>query len=231
MNKDEGQRFLELIEKRDKLFGTKIDQMLHNLSISNYTVNRNYQHLLAAITSYEGNLQIWAVKNRAKFHAFIKELMRLFHNYLSSTYSLVEHNRKFCKDLKCVELSKTYSERVAALLSNNCVTFIKDLRRFSQHVGIPLLSGQISLKPEKKEFKQRILLQKEEFVKMKGWKEASEEYINLHQEIDLKLVLIEYQSLIKNFYQWFYKKATDVYSRELEELAEINSEIERLRPF
>jgi len=222
----DGQRFFELLKKRESLEGMKIFRMLLNLATSQYAVNRNYHELSSAIAKYEVDLKIWDVKNRALLNAFLRELSRLLQNYLSSIYSLIEHNREFCKDLNCAELNKAYSEEKETLLSNDCVNFIRDLRTFSQHIGLPLLSGQISF--SKSEFKQRILLQKEELFKWKKWKRASEKYINSHEEIDLKLVLNEYQSLINNFYKWFYKKVTELYAEQLKELTEVESELARL---
>ena len=130
----------------------------------------------------------------------------------------------------CPELNKPYSEKVEELRRNDCVVFVKDLRTFSQHIGLPLLSGQISFKKlsadsDNSELKQRILLQKDEFNKWKRWNKASENYITSHEEIDLKLVLNEYQSLIKTFYEWFYKKVTELYSKELMEYHKITSEL------
>jgi hypothetical protein len=132
--------------------------------------------------------------------------------------------------LGCPELNKPYSEKVEELRRNDCVVFVKDLRTFSQHIGLPLLSGQISFKKlsadsDNSELKQRILLQKDEFNKWKRWNKASENYITSHEEIDLKLVLNEYQSLIKTFYEWFYKKVTELYSKELMEYHKITSEL------
>lgn len=233
MSIDNGKKYIELLEAREKLEGTRIFRMLLNLATSQYVVNRNYCELAIAINKYESDLEIWNIRKRVLFEAFLRELTRLLQNYLSSTYSLIEHNRQFCNDLNCSELDRAYSEKIEALRSNDCVKFVRDLRTFSQHIGLPLLSGQISIKKlsaesNSSEFKQRILLQKSELLKWKEWKKASENYINSHEEIDLKLVLNEYQSLIKTFYEWFYKKVTELYSKQLLEYAKIDSELARL---
>jgi hypothetical protein len=58
----------------------------------------------------------------------------------------------------------------------------------------------------------------------------SKKYIDSHQEIDLKHVLTEYQVLIKDFYDWFYKKVEKLYVNELEEFAEVEKELAILAP-
>jgi hypothetical protein len=230
MSINNGKKYIELLDTREKLEGTRIFRMLLNLATSQYAVNRNYHELSSAINKYENDLEIWSINKRELFQAFLRELTRLLQNYLSSTYSLIEHNRRFCVDLDSSELNKPYFEKIKELRRNDCVVFVRDLRTFSQHIGLPLLSGQISFKKlsvdsDNSEFKQRILLQKDEFNKWKDWRKASENYIKSHEEIDLKLVLNEYQSLIKTFYEWFYKKVTELYSRELMEYYKITSKL------
>lgn len=200
-----GKKYLELIDKREKLEGTRIFGMLLNLSTSRYTINRNYDELSRIITKLESDLEIWSVAKRGLFEAYLRELTRLLQNYLSSTYSLIEHYRHFCIDLHCSELDELYSEKVRKLRSNDCVVFVRDLRTFSQHIGLPLLSGQISihkssLESNDSEIKQRILLEKGEFERWTDWNEISKKYIMSHQEIELKVVLNEYQSLARAHY-------------------------------
>ena len=201
--------------------------MLLNLATSQYAVNRNYHELASAIVSYESNLEIWDMKNRRILNAFLRELSRLLHNYLSSTFTLIRHNVKLCKDLHCPELDRDYSEIVKDLNTNECVSFVKDLRTFAQHIGLPILSAQISF--SKTEFKQRILLDKTALLNWKEWKHAPRNYIESHGEIDLKLVLSEYQNLIATFYKRFYTKISEVFAKQLKEFAEIDSEIGRLQ--
>lgn len=49
-----------------------------------------------------------------------------------------------------------------------------------------------------------------------------------HKEIELKVVLNESQTLLKAFYDWFYKKVAKLYSKELEEFIRLDREIGRL---
>ncbi len=203
--------------------------MLLNLSTSQYAVNRNYQELSLAINNYEVNWEIWDVQKRQIFHAFMRELSRLLHNYLSSTFSLIRHNVKLCKDLQCSTLNKEYALKIEVLNKNDCFLFIKDLRNFSQHVGLPVLSAQLNIhnrQDKGQEIKQRILLDKGALLEdSKNWNRDSRAYIQAHKDIDLKLVLYEYQELIKWFYDWFYKRVTELYAKELNEMHEIESKI------
>ena len=44
-------------------------------------------------------------------------------------------------------------------------------------------------------------------------------------DIDLKLVMVEHYSLIEAFYQWFYKKVTKLFAKQLQEYSEIESQL------
>lgn len=205
--------------------------MLHNLDVSDYAVNRNYQELSSAISAYEVNLEIWNMEKREILRAFLRELSRLLHNYLSSTFSLIRHNVKVCEDLHCAVLSKEYSEKLRVLEKYDCISFVKDLRNFSQHVGLPIPSAQLQFGNVKgvQEVKQKILLDKEALLgDWAYWKPASKRYVQMFKEIDLKVVLSEYQGLITWFYEWFYKRATQLSSEQIREVDEIETEIRKL---
>lgn len=231
MGKDDGRRLADLMDKREHHEGTKVFQMLLNLATSQYAVNRNYQELSTALTSYEHNLEIWNVKNRAILNAFLRELSRLLHNYLSSTFSLIRHNVKLCKDLGCSVLDSEYLEKIDALDKNENFAFIKDLRTFAQHIGIPLLEAKFSFKRDeanRSQLKQNIMLDTETLSKWKKWQKASKDYIRNQKEIDLRIALDGYQSQVKTFYEWFYMRVGELYSRELKEFEEIDAEIGKL---
>jgi hypothetical protein len=223
-----GKRFLELLNKREKHEGARIANMQRNLAISLYAVRKNFEDLSFIIAKYDSDLEIWDVKNRDKFEVGLWELHRLLQNYLSSIYSLIEHNVQFCKDLNCAELNKAYQEKKDELLNWDCAKFVRDLRTFSEHIGLPLLKGQIY--SSKTEYKQSILLQKDKLLKWRNWSHASKRYIASKKELELIAILREYQGLIKDFYHWFYEKTSQIYKKQLTELAIIDAELEKVSP-
>ena len=233
MSNDAGKKWVELAEKRESLEGTKILRMLQHLAASHYAVNRNYLELVAAIDKYEKDLSIWEVTKRRQLDAFMREVLRLLQNYLSSIYSLIQRTKVFCRDLKCAELDGEYSSKLDELLKQKCVWFVKDLRTFSQHLMLPFVSASLSFTKDTKTdggvIDQKMLLQKKELLKWENWSKNSKEYINsLEKDIEIKTVVLEFQRLISNFYEWFYKKVVALYSDKLEELMRLESEMARL---
>lgn len=234
MVKSNGKKFIELLDKRKALKGTQIFGFLNHLATSLYIVNRNHKELSNAILVYEKDVSIWDVKNRVKLDAFMREFSRLLHNYLTSVYSLIQHTINLRKKLGNSELSKEYSERLKSLHRSGCVKFVINLRQYSQHFNLPFVSAQISLKREREEdsttIKQQILLEKNELLKWKSWGSASRKYISSRKEIDMKPILIEYQTLNKEFYRWYFLKIKTLYSKELQEFFDLESELTKLSP-
>jgi hypothetical protein len=229
MNSNDGKKFVELLKKREKLEGTRIFRTLHHLATSQYAVNKNYHAFSKAIKFYENNLSIWEVTKRPQLNAFLREFLRLLHNYLASVYSLIEHTRIFCKELNNAELNSEYAVKLKELQNHICVRFVRDLRTYSQHIQLPIISAKLSFtKTEHSdggETRQQILLSSDELLKWKQWHKDSKKYLGSLKEIDLKVVLNKYQILIEAFYKWLYEKVEELYREHLEELAKIESEL------
>lgn len=220
------------MDKREKLKGAKIFNDIQNLATSQYFVIKNYQELEKQIALYEkDSINMWDIAKRDKFQAFLRELSRLIHNYLSSTFSLISHSSNFCDQLQNKNLRKDYDEMVVKLKLYDCYHFVKDLRRFNQHIGLPLISAQLNFKSDPNEIQSSILFDKKVLLSWHGnnaWTARSKNYLNTHKEIEVTAVFIEYQGLIKDFYDWFYKKASSVYANDLKEFVDNERELGRL---
>jgi len=207
--------------------------MLYNLATSEYVVNRNYQELSSAISKYEKDLSIWDVKKRPQLDAFLREFRRLMQNYLSSTYSLIEHTIKCRRELNHASLNHDYSLKLKALRTNRCVKFVKDLRAYSQHIKLPLVVASLSFDAQKvgaEKLQLKIIIEKKELVKWRKWHRLSKKYIGSQKEIEPKIIFSEYQVLIRDFYKWFYKSVGELYSKELQEFARFERELAKLAP-
>jgi hypothetical protein len=118
---------------------------------------------------------------------------------------------------------------VAKLKLYDCYHFVKDLRRFNQHIGLPLISAQLSMHPKDSNgFQSKILFDKKILSSWSGWTSGSRNYLKMHNETEVKAVFAEYQELVKEFYDWFYKRISSAYANELKEFFDNESEIGRL---
>ena len=224
------EKLYSLIDKFETLPGTKIFRMLKRFEISQYVVNKNYQELYSFIANFEEN-SAWNRQNDEEKTIFFKEISRLLHNYLSSTFSLISHNRKFIKDLENPKFQKEYDTKIKVLTSNDCHGFIVKLRNIIQHVELPLLWASFSRQIEDKQTKQSILLD-EKKLRSKNLRDDSreskpgfEKNIFSDQEIDLKVAIERYQTLINDFYKWFFQRVEQLYSKDFEKYHAIEKEI------
>lgn len=227
---EEGKRWIELAEKRDQLEGTKIIGLIEHLATSQYALNRNYHELMGLINSYESDQEIWAVENRPKLKALQREFLRLLHNFLSSIFSLVEHTYAFRKDLDNSELDSFYYEKLKELRINECITFLKDLRIFTQHYKLPFVTATLSFKKEGNISEQKLILDKDNLLKWTRWSSTSKIFLDAQdKEIDVKKIIEEYQALIEKFYDQFYNKAAKLYEKEIMELFNLEKKMFELQ--
>lgn len=226
-----GKDWVDLAKRRDKLEGTRIVDMIKNLALSQYILNRNYNDLIEIFNYYQKDKEIWDIKNRPKLGALQKELLRLVHNYLASIYSLVEHTYVFRGKLNNKEFENFCNEKINKLKTDISITFLKDLRVYTQHYKLPFLEASISFKminSKKREAisEQNLFLDKEQLLKWDRWSSISKSYLNKQDDkIDIKIVIQEHQKIIKNFYGLFYNKIAKLYEKEIMELSNLEREM------
>jgi hypothetical protein len=227
------EKWATLDEKLETLYGTKIYRMLSNFKGTYYAVSKNYRELSIAIAKYEGNSTFWSTLTHKDRILFFRELSRLLHNYLSSTFTLIQHNMELRN--KCDRISVEYKSKIDALQSNDCYNFIRGLRNITQHIELPSLLGHFSREKINHPTIQSIILGKqslllrEKDICSRSEREGFGRYIRAEKEIDLKIALNQYQCLLKDFYNWFYHRFDQLYSKELKEYDAVDNEIQQLQ--
>lgn len=235
METNEGKRWIELLHEKGKLEGTRVLELLSDLFLSYYVFEKNYQEVYNAILLYEQDLSIWSVNNRSKFDAFQLEFLRLFHNYLAGIFSLIEHTRAFCINLNNTPFSIFYEKEKEKLKLNGCVFFLPELRIFTQHRQLPLVNATFeftttNMKNREGISEQNLVLSKEDLFEWTKWSKETQEYLEeFEKEINLKEVTTEYQSLISAFYKNIRQQILAIYSKEIEEVREIETEMIKLQ--
>lgn len=226
----------EVLNEMESLKGFKITNKIKHLSRTNYIFTRNFLDLKKAIESYESNLEIWSVENRPKLEAFMTEVIRLLHNYAVSVLTLIDHTRNFRRKIKEKRLDKIFDEEIEKLRLNEVIDFMKDLRQYIQHHTLPFIQARLSFKKiegtkNRAIMDQKLLLDKKELFKWGKWSSNSKRYISKFKgDLDLKSLCEEYYKLIKNFYNFFYTKVIESYSKEIKELHEFKKNLIKLYP-
>jgi hypothetical protein len=221
--KETSGRIFSLFKKIQKHKGKEISDLVSALGQTEYILERNFSELQLAIQYYENNfLTLWNRDNRLQMIGFVREFARVFHNYLSSVYTLIGHTRVFLKHLGNQTFNSEYEKRKQDLLNNNVIAFTKDLRDYGQHYGMSMFAASLQLeKVTNFEPSLTMNLQKKELLKWDGWTQQAKAYLSKQPDgIDIKIVTNEYQLDIRKFYEWFHRRLSELYSSEIAEYIE-----------
>ena len=127
--------------------------------------------------------------------ALIDESSRLFHNFLSSAKSLVDHTRVIVNRLYPAdhEFNQEYQNKLQADLANHPIQkFIQNLRNYTQHYTLPIPDLQIAFGEDMKFTMQ---IDTKELLKWKKW--DSKPYLeNLGDSFSLVDLANEYYQII-----------------------------------
>lgn len=208
--------------------GTKIDI----LSISSYVFKRNYTELKDALLTYslpQVYIKLWDVRKRKNLYKFQKEIIRLFHNFLSSSGSLIEHTRIFVRETyKSTQFGEEYTNKIKKEFDNSLLAhFIKDLRNYILHKGIPLIKPNLPLEQDQAFF----LISVYKLQQWDGWTKKSKEYLNsLKYDIKLHEIINEYETKVANFYKWLGKRLNELHEKDFIELKKLQDKYGQLIP-
>ena len=118
-----------------------LDRMrAHSFSYNIFSMNyHEIKEALKLIENPEIGIKLFAINNREAGDQAYREINRLFHNFLASAQTLVEHTRIFMRShYKNTEIYPLYSKKISDDYANDRLCrFIQDLRNYMLHKGLP----------------------------------------------------------------------------------------------
>ena len=227
MNSNE-KRLVELDNRIENLTGTKIERMLEILKVAEYVNDKNYKELTETISNYKGNFSLWNLDKMRNLGISHREIIRLFHNYLSSLSSLISSARVFKKHLKNEEFSKEYDSKMKSMKINVFHRFILDIRNYSQHYGPPPISLLFFVrKSGKNKFDMRlgIVIDREFLLSWEKLTSVSKEFVKKQgDDIDMEIIN-DHQKEIKKNFLWLHTRINELYAKDIEELRNLELQI------
>jgi len=220
-------------------FGNRFDKLqassemeiyrnLEALSASYRVFKRNYDELvyhLDHLNDPRESLFMYSSEQRENLERLIDETSRLFHNFLASAKSLVDHTRVIANRLYFnQEFKKEYDKKIAGELANNPVQkFVQRLRNYTQHYTLPIPELEIEFAED---IAMSVRLDVELLKQWDGWDKISMSYL---KESGDSLCLIslsnKYFVLVEQFYQWLTERQTQLHKSDLENLQKMNDEL------
>jgi len=220
-------------------FGSRFDKLQAS---SEMEIHLNLQALSASYRVFKGNydelvhhldhlndptesLFMYSSEQRENLERLIDEASRLFHNFLASAMSLVDHTRVIVNRLYSnQEFKEEYKKKLDENLTNNPVQqFVKRLRNYTQHYTLPIPALQIEFAED---IEMSVRLDVELLKQWDGWGSISKSYL---EESGDSLCLIslsnKYFVLVEQFYQWLTERQTQLHKSDLENLQKMNDEL------
>jgi hypothetical protein len=190
----------------------------------------NYQQLKAALAHIHdpGNvISLFGLENRGHLNALQIEVIRLFHNYVASALTLVDHTRNLSKDESVREDQRAeYQAKVDALIEAEPLTsFIQDLRNYFLHCGIPATGTELNWTKERQTIDTRAYLDLRKMKEWSRWRSKSKEFItNAGEKITLLEIVDKYTLSISRFHDWFSAWFEQIHRSELDELRKLQEQ-------
>ncbi len=114
-------------------------------------------------------------------------------------------------------------------MKHGYVSFIQDLREFSQHYSILPIAAQVIVVDQNIEIKQ-LTLSKQELLEFDSWDRHSKNFIkNIKDVVNVESTTSDYQKTISGFYTWLHRTLSQLYSVELSEFESKYAEYERIQ--
>lgn len=186
-----------------------------------FVVNRS--QLLALLDSPTKNDElifelIQNVRSQRVKEAFQSEMLRMLHNYIASASSLVDHSRRFIRKYSGSDFGKEYDKKREAVAATPEHCFLKDLRNYLMHVGIPPIGYTITISRDGKEtFIAQLTSSK--LLEWDKWSKTARSYIEgSGDHVQLVPLITTHAAIIDTFYNWIFDQFGKIHGAEIEEV-------------
>lgn len=208
----------------------EIDRNLQALRASHKVFNKNYHELMYCLEHLKDPRQSLAMyfgdqsEQRKNLELLIDESSRLFHNFLASAMSLVEHTRIITTRLyPNNEFRHEYQTKVdQEFLSNSASNLVQGLRNHTMHYTLPTLTLQIICKGD---IEMRVCLDVKILRQWNNWKKSTTYLENLGDSLCLASLSSEYFTLIENFYRWLEDQQIQLHQSDFDNLQKMKDEL------
>lgn len=169
-------------------------------------------------------LSIYNQDNMENIAYLIAENNRLFHNFLASAQSLIDHTRVIVETLYSKHnFMEEYKTKLKQDLAENSLQlFVKRLRNYTQHYRLPILALEIRFS-ENLDF--NIKMNVESLKNWDGWGSARVYLEAIEGNLSVVTLAKEYYVLIEGFYRWLKERQEEIHKPDFESLFKMQKEL------
>lgn len=217
-----GKKIVTLIEEFRGLPEYALYKSLTGFNISLYIFNTNYSHLkknLEFVMNDSKFEPLMDIRNRDQLNSLLDDVIRLLHNFVAATMSLVDHTRNVYKEL----YSQTgkfpdYQDRIDRDFKDDpLVQFVHCLRQYCQHYRAPNISIQHSWNKNDEKIKNTVNLLKNDLEMFSRWNTDARKYLDqIEERVDVYEFITTYRKKILDFQVWFNSRQKEIHKTEFD---------------
>ncbi|WP_228002486.1 hypothetical protein [Nocardia australiensis] len=168
---------------------------------------------------------------------FEHEAVRLFHNYIASVATLRDvqrstHRKLWSKrlpndqrrddnDTRTVWEVETYEPKVTELFGDDDIKFLFDLRNFTVHYAVPMMSIGTTLShrpPGPAMWINTVELERDELDKYSRWGGPAKRFLKTQaKDVEFLPLLEKYSTRARQFYGWFWDQVKEAVRCQVDE--------------
>lgn len=158
--------------------------------------------------------------NKLELQNFLNEAQRLIHNYVTSTQSLIDHQRRHQKKLADIKdaFSEYQNEIDSRFIKDPLSNFIGQLRNYYNHYAIATISSNKVLDGMTNELSAKLEISLDDIKKTSfDWNQYSKIYLNSSDgQTELLTLFEEYHEKVLAFQKWYKNRLEDIFRQEIE---------------
>ena len=209
--------------------GLRAEDTYMRLLVGVNIAKKNLEELRAALVRYQDSqfaLWVWDEADRSRLTSFLAEVARLLHNYLAGAESLVHHLDTAAKrEFGEPSLANDYLVEKRQLLDTPLGHFMRRLRNYSIHVGVPDAVARMTITAEAG-MNSSVLLNLDKLKQWKGFEGKAGHFLSsLDASPDVLSLVNDHSEKVFGLSLWVLKRYVDGNRVGLEELGKFRREL------
>lgn len=190
-----------------------------------YVYQQNYfqfEQYLRELQDDQISGDVWVIGKEDLLAVRVREVMRLFHNYVAGVKSFVDHSRNLMKlnYSNSPFMSEYEAEKNKRFSNNPLAGFVEELRNYILHYQHPFSIVQIMTENVgnlgENSPSHKIFLYRDDLLEWDGWTKKGKPFlVTAPEKIDLLTEIAHYHQNVQAFYEWIFEKLGELHKEEI----------------
>jgi len=210
-----------------------ITEEISSFSRSIELFDGNYHELRDLIIFFEDVNQSFYLEqdgNDEERRRLLRDIVRRMHNYVASVLSLIDHSRLHYRKLyDRNNIFPEYQSKVDQVFKFDPLScFVKDLRQYFQHYGLPGIYFQTSWTRESGLMERTVRLRLTDLEHFTWSSTAKKFLVTQTEDINLLTLTDAYHDKVTVFYDWFQERQKQLHADAIRKVTDVKREMRRL---